>query len=217
MKEVLDHNRDRVAGSDILQRLGLEASKYFIVSLHREENVDSKERLGQLVAALNELAIRYDYPVILSTHPRTRSRLSSLDGVTLNERIRDLKPFGFHDYNHLQTNCFCAISDSGTIAEEASILDFPAITPRDAIERPEAIDSGNIVLTGLVRDTITQAVELVTRIHAERRTRSEHCSIPDDYAIDNTSERVLKLIVGTAKLSNGWDGIRTHDHLGAKT
>ncbi|MGN6279401.1 MAG: non-hydrolyzing UDP-N-acetylglucosamine 2-epimerase [Sphingomonas sp.] len=215
MKEVLDHYRDRIAASDVLARLDLEADKYFIVSLHREENVDSKARLGQLITALNHLAERYDFPVIVSTHPRTRKRLDSLDGVTLDRRIRDMKPFGFHDYNHLQMNAFCAISDSGTIAEESSILDFPALTPRDAIERPEALDTGNIVATGLDSDTIAEAVELVTAVHAERRARGAHCPIPDDYRIDNTSERVVKLILGTAKLSNGWDGIRMHDYVGA--
>ena len=213
MREVLDHYRAQIENSDILGRLGLKAGNYFIVSLHREENVDSKERLGQLVDALNKLADRYDLPVIVSTHPRTRKRLEVLDGVALDHRVRDLKPFGFHDYNHLQMNAFCAISDSGTIAEESSILDFPAITPRDAIERPEALDTGNIVVTGLRSDTIAEAVELVTGIHAAHRARGEQCSVPDDYAIRNTSERVVKLIVGTARLSNGWDGIRMHDYV----
>ena len=198
MREVLDHYRPMIEASDVLSRLSLEPGRYFIVSLHREENVDSKERLGQLVAALNTLAERYDYPVILSTHPRTRNRLEALDRRALDKRVRDLKPFGFHDYNHLQMNAFCAISDSGT---------------RDAIERPEAMDTGNIVVTGLDTDTITGAVELVTSIHAERRAAGERCPIPADYSITNTSERVIKLIAGTARLSNGWDGIRMHDHV----
>jgi len=213
MREVLEHYRKAIESSDILQELGLEPGRYFIVSLHREENVDSKERLGQLVVALNLLAEKYGFPIIVSTHPRTRKRLDALDGAVFDPRIRDMKPFGFHDYNHLQMNAFCAISDSGTIAEEASILDFAAITPRDAIERPEALDTGNIVVTGLNSDTILEAVEMVTRFYAERRERGERCVIPDDYAIDDTSERVIKLIVGTARLSNGWDGIRIHDYI----
>lgn len=213
MREVLEHYRKAIESSDILDRLGLEQGRYFIVSLHREENVDSKERLGQLVVALNLLAEKYGFPIIVSTHPRTRKRLDALDGAVFDPRIRDMKPFGFHDYNHLQMNAFCAISDSGTIAEEASILDFAAITPRDAIERPEALDTGNIVVTGLNSDTILEAVDMVTRLYAERRKRGERCTIPDDYAIDNTSERVIKLIVGTARLSNGWDGIRIHDYI----
>ena len=213
MREVLEHYRPQIEGSGVLGELELETGKYFIVSLHREENVDSKPRLAQLVEALNALAQKYEYPVILSTHPRTRKRLDALDGVAFDERIRDLKPFGFHDYNNLQMNAFCAISDSGTIAEESSILDFPAITPRDAIERPEAMDTGNIVVTGLDAGTIAEAVELVTALHAERQAAGERCPMPDDYAITNTSERVVKLVLGTARLSNGWDGIRMHDYV----
>jgi UDP-N-acetylglucosamine 2-epimerase (non-hydrolysing) len=213
MGEVLQHYRPAIEASDVLSRLGLEKGRYFVVSLHREENVDSKDRLGQLVHALNTLAERYDYPVIVSTHPRTRNRLDALDGAALDKRVRDLKPFGFHDYNHLQMNAFCAISDSGTIAEESSILDFPAITPRDAIERPEAMDTGNIVVTGLDAGTIGEAVELVTAIHAERRAAGERCPVPADYCIANSSERVVKLIVGTARLSNAWDGIRMHEYI----
>ncbi|UIP07379.1 UDP-N-acetylglucosamine 2-epimerase (non-hydrolyzing) [Erythrobacter sp. SDW2] len=212
MREVLETYRSQIEASAILGQLGLEKAKYFIVSLHREENVDSKPRLAQLVEALNGLAARYDVPVIVSTHPRTRKRLDAMD-VKFDSRVRDLKPFGFHDYNHLQMNAFCAISDSGTIAEESSILDFPAITPRDAIERPEAMDTGNIVVTGLDAGTIGEAVELVTKIHAAREAAGEHCPIPEDYAITNTSERVVKLILGTARLSNGWDGIRMHDYI----
>jgi UDP-N-acetylglucosamine 2-epimerase (non-hydrolysing) len=213
MGEVLQHYRPAIEASDVLSRLGLEKGRYFVVSLHREENVDSKDRLGQLVHALNTLAERYDYPVIVSTHPRTRNRLDALDGAALDQRVRDLKPFGFHDYNNLQMNAFCAISDSGTIAEESSILDFPAVTPRDAIERPEAMDTGNIVVTGLDAGTIGEAVELVTAIHAERRAAGERCPVPADYCIANSSERVVKLIVGTARLSNAWDGIRMHEYI----
>jgi UDP-N-acetylglucosamine 2-epimerase (non-hydrolysing) len=212
MREVLENYRPQIEASGILGELGLERGKYFIVSLHREENVDSKPRLAQLVEALNGLAARYDMPVIVSTHPRTRKRLDAME-VQFDPRVRDLKPFGFHDYNHLQMNAFCAISDSGTIAEESSILDFPAITPRDAIERPEAMDTGNIVVTGLDAGTICEAVELVTKVHAARQVAGEHCPIPEDYQITNTSERVVKLILGTARLSNGWDGIRMHDYI----
>jgi len=212
MREVLEAYRSQIEASGILGELELEQGKYFIVSLHREENVDSKPRLAQLVEALNSLAERYDMPVIVSTHPRTRKRLDAMD-VTFDSRVRDLKPFGFHDYNHLQMNAFCAISDSGTIAEESSILDFPAITPRDAIERPEALDTGNIVVTGLDAGTIGEAVELVTKVHADRQATGEHCPIPEDYQILNTSERVTKLILGTARLSNSWDGIRMHDYV----
>lgn len=213
MREVLNHYRSQIEASTVLDRLGLTTGGYFIVSLHREENVDSSERLRSLVETLNDLAERYDYPVIVSTHPRTRKRLENLDDVALDKRVRWLKAFGFLDYNHLQMHAFCAISDSGTIAEESTILDFPAITPRDAIERPEAMDTGGIVVTGLDRDTMIAAIEAVTALHARRKAAGEVRDIPADYQVTNTSERVLALILGTARLSNSWDGIRTHDYL----
>lgn len=213
MREVLDHYRPRIEQSDILARLELTPGGYYIVSMHREENVDSKERLLELVATLNELAIRDDMPVIMSTHPRTRRRLDALEGVELDPRVRYLKPFGFHDYNHLQMHARCAISDSGTIAEESAILDFPAITPRDAIERPEALDTGNIVVTGVNRDAILAGIDAVVAMHGERKAAGLPGVVPADYAIGNTSERVVKLILGTARLSNGWDGIRMHDYM----
>ena len=213
MREVLDNYREQIAASDVLARLELTRGEYFVVSMHREENVDSKSRLASLVSTLNALAEKYRYPVIVSTHPRTRDRLDKLPGIKLDERVSYMKPFGFHDYNHLQQQSFCAISDSGTIAEESSILDFPAITPRDAIERPEAIDTGNIILTGLDQDVMLSAIEVVTALHARRRRDGECCGIPADYQVGNTSERVLSLILGTAKLSNSWDGIRTHDYM----
>lgn len=210
MREVLEHYRPRIEASDVLQRLGLSPRGYFIVSLHREENVDSRERLGELVGALSELAVRYDRPVIVSTHPRTRKRLEAA-GMVADERVSFMKPFGFHDYNHLQMNAFCAISDSGTIAEEASLLNFPAITPRDAIERPEALDTGSIMVTGLSRAAILRGVEVATRLFTARAARGDRCPLPDDYAVTNTSERVASLILGTAPLSNGWDGIRANE------
>jgi UDP-N-acetylglucosamine 2-epimerase (non-hydrolysing) len=212
MREVLEHYRERIAASTVLAELGLTAGGYFIVSMHREENVDSKARLASLVDTLNGLAERHAMPVIVSTHPRTRKRLDAIEGLRLHEQVRWLKPFGFHDYNHLQMHAYCAISDSGTIAEESAMLDFPAITPRDAIERPEAMDTGNIVVTGLDPRTIEAGIALVTAIHAERKAAGIAPPCPADYAITNTSERVVKLILGTARLSNGWDGIRQHDY-----
>ena len=211
MREVLTHYLPQITASDVLGRLGLTANGYFIVSLHREENVDSSARLRSLAQTLNALAQRYDMPVIVSTHPRTRKRLDVLTDIALDARVQYMKPFGFHDYNQLQMNAFCAVSDSGTIAEESSILGFPAITPRDAIERPEALDVGCIVMTGLDPDTIVAGVDAVTRAFAERRATGQPNPVPADYCIPNTAERVLGLILGTAKLSNGWDGIRMND------
>lgn len=211
MREVLDHYVAQIDASDILPRLGLTQRGYFIVSLHREENVDNSARLAALVAALNALAAKYDMPVIVSTHPRTRKRLEAMGGKTLDPHVSYMKPFGFHDYNNLQKNAFCAVSDSGTIAEEASILGFPAITPRDAIERPEGLDVGCLIMTGLQTDSMLAGVDAVTRMFAERQAAGIAHPVPADYTIDNTSERVVSLMLGTARLSNSWDGIRVND------
>lgn len=210
MREVLEHYLDRIDASDMVERLGLRPREYFIVSLHREENVDNRARLTSLVQALNDAAERYGYPIILSTHPRTRKRLDTL-GVAFHALVQDAKPFGFHDYNKLQKSAYCAISDSGTIAEEASILGFPAITPRDAIERPEGIDVGCIVMTGVDRDAIALGIETVVDAFAEREALGLPQPIPADYCITNTSERVVNLVIGTARLSNQWDGVRKND------
>jgi UDP-N-acetylglucosamine 2-epimerase len=211
MREVLDHYRTQIEQSDVLDRMQLKRRGYFIVSLHREENVDSITRLLQLADTLDALAAEHAMPVIVSTHPRTRKRLDALSQRASHPLVQYLKPFGFHDYNHLQMNAYCAISDSGTIAEEASILGFPAITPRDAIERPEGIDTGCIVMTGLNRETILDAVSAVTKMFSEREASGVPHPVPADYCITNTSERVASLILGTARLSNSWDGIRAND------
>lgn len=208
MREVLDHYREEIEASDILDRLGLAAGGYYLVSLHREENVDSKARLAALVETLNRLAVRDGMPVIVSTHPRTRLRLDALGDMTLDPRVQWLKPFGFHDYNALQLRARCTLSDSGTIAEEAAILGFPAITPRDSIERPEAMDTGSIIVTGLHPDAMLAGVDAAVALF-DRDGRV----IPADYEIANTSDRVVKLILGTARLSNDWDGIRLHDYV----
>ena len=211
MREVLEHYRSRIDASDVVSRLDLTARRYFVVSLHREENVDNSARLAALVDTLNALAEKHDMPVIVSTHPRTRKRLDALDTLTLDPRVRWMKPFGFHDYNKLQMDAFCAISDSGTIAEESSILGFPAVTPRDAIERPEGLDVGCIILTGLDCGAILSGVDATTQMFEERQQRGLPQPVPADYCITNTSERVVSLILGTAGLSNAWDGIRMND------
>lgn len=209
MREILDHYRDRIEQSDVLSRLGLSDRDYFIVSLHREENVDRVDRLSSLIDALNRIAAHYDMPIIVSTHPRTRKRLDALKHLFLSDRVQWLKPFGFYDYNKLQMRSFCAISDSGTIAEECSMLGFPAITPRDAIERPEGLDVGSLIMTGLQSDTILDAITAITRGHADRNSAKQIHPVPADYCIMNTSERVVNLVIGTARLSNSWDGVRT--------
>lgn len=203
MREVLDDNLPAIQASDATERLGLEAQKFLLVSLHRAENVDNKEQLTQLLSVLNTLAERFDMPVIVSTHPRTRHRLDDLGAVS-DKRIQFLKPFGYHDYVKLQMDSFCTVSDSGTISEESSILGFPAVTTRTAMERPEAMDSGHIVLTGLDTDTIVESIRFVT-------SNAEHARqqpIAPEYQVTNVSHRVVKLILGTAKLGHLWDGIR---------
>ncbi|SIO22049.1 UDP-N-acetylglucosamine 2-epimerase (non-hydrolysing) [Parasphingorhabdus marina DSM 22363] len=210
MREVLDQFSRQIAESEILSTLGLTRGEFFVVSLHREENVDNQARLKVLLEALNELGEKYGYPLVVSTHPRTRQRLEKLD-MSVHKNVAFEKPFGFHDYNRLQKSAFCVISDSGTIAEEASILGFPAITPRDAIERPEGIDVGCIMMTGVDKESIVNAVEIVTRMYEERGKDGSGIPIPADYTITNTSERVVKHILGTARVSNKWDGIRLND------
>lgn len=202
MREVLEHSLPKITSSDILSKLNLSPRKYFIISLHREENVDSQNNLLKAVQAINELHRVYDLPVVISTHPRTQDRLEKLDIKYDSDNIRFLKPFGFFDYNNLQLNSFCAVSDSGTISEESSILDFPAVTLRNSIERPEALDTGSILLTGLNKDSLIDGVRVAT---ASREIFSNTPrEIPEQYMIRNTSERVLRLITSTAKLTNNW-------------
>lgn len=200
MREVLESKMNEIVSSDILQRLELESEKYFIVSVHREENVDSRDNLEKVVQCLLGLYEKYKYSIVVSTHPRTRNRLESLAADLGEADIRFLKPFGFFDYNKLQLESFCAISDSGTISEESAILGFPAVTLRNSIERPEALDAGSIIITGLNPDVLLQSVEIVTN-EKEMFPDSE---MPDEYQVRNTSLRVLKLITGTAKLALKW-------------
>ena len=207
MKEVLMAHIEKIKSSNALAKLNLTEKKYFLASIHREENVDRKESLLMLVDALERIAGEFDMPVIVSTHPRTRNRLEKLGRKDISEKIVFMKPFGFFDYVKLQMHAKCVISDSGTICEESSMLNFPAITVRNAIERPEAMDTGSIVVTGVDPDVIIDAIKLQTSDDIMKNL----VSVPDDYKIENTSERVVKLIIGTAKLSNLWNGIKYND------
>lgn len=161
MREVLDHYMPKILESDVLARLGLREREYFIVSAHREENVDSPEMLRDLIDSLNALVETYGFPVIVSTHPRTRKRLDDMVDVRLDERILFSKPFGFHDYIYLQMKACCVLSDSGTITEEASLLNLPAVTIRNAHERPEGMDVGTLIMSGLKRERVLAAVKTV--------------------------------------------------------
>jgi len=194
MKEVLAHYRDGIARSTVLSRLGLSAGKYFVVSAHREENVDSQENLTELLTTLDALADKYRLPIIVSTHPRTRNRLEALKdvGTSINPLVRFLKPFGFFDYIKLQTNAHCVLSDSGTITEEASLLGFPAVTLRRAHERPEGMDVGVLIMCGLERNQVLNAVEVVV---SQARCSAAPSPLVPDYDVDNVSKKVVRVVL----------------------
>lgn len=205
MKEVLDYYLPKIEGSRALYDLSLKPNCYFLVSTHREENVDNPENLSRILHVLNTLAEDYNIPVIVSTHPRTRKKIEKLTDLQINSLIKFLKPFGFLDYVNLQMNALCVLSDSGTISEESSILNFPAISLRQSMERPEAQDAGTIVLTGFEPEVVLNAIHSVVK---EFEITGGYKRIAYEYTIDNTSWRVLKLILGNTKLSNLWDGIK---------
>lgn len=224
MKEVLDYYKTKIDRSDVLTRLNLtssltprtahpapHANNYFLVSVHREENVDNPENLQKILIVLNKLAEKYKYPVIVSTHPRTRKKLESPHAANPapHALIQFLKPFGFLDYIHLEQNALCTISDSGTISEESAILSFPAISLRQSMERPEAQDAGTIILTGFDPDIVLSSIETTIAEHKQPSTLHPAPRTPHvvDYSITDTSWRVLKLILGNTKLSNKWYGI----------
>jgi UDP-N-acetyl-L-fucosamine synthase len=204
MKEVLDYYKDSIDRSEIVKQLGLDVKKYFVVSAHREENVDNEENLLSIVEILNSLSADYNIPIIVSTHPRTRKKLGLIKNVKIDDRVSFLKPFGFFDYIQLQKNALCTLSDSGTISEESSILNFPAISLRNSMERPEAQDTGSISLTGLNYESVLQCVKIAISEQTSRLIKQ----VPADYMISDCSWRVLKLIVGNAGLSNLWHGIK---------
>ena len=197
MKEVLDFHREAIEASEVHAELGLEKGKYFTVSIHREENVDDPEHLTSLVSAINELAERYKYPLVFSVHPRTRKRLEA-GGHQLHPLVKALKPQGFFNYVALQKGAFCTLSDSGTIAEEASILGFPAVTVREAHERPEGMDEGAVIMTGMSKERILQAVEMTVAQFASQGP----CRIPADYDVDQVSWTVAKIIMGYTDFVN---------------
>jgi len=192
MREVLDHYMPRIEESGVLHQLGLEAGKYFIVSAHREENVDTPQNLLDLVETLNALAETYRHPVIVSTHPRTRMRLDALDLGKIDPLIRFLKPFGFCDYIKLQMEALCVLSDSGTITEEASLLNLPAITIRNAHERPEGMDAGTLIMSGLRKERVLDAVRVIVSQHV----RSARAMPPvQDYEAVAVSRQVLRVVL----------------------
>ncbi|GMT46331.1 MAG: UDP-N-acetylglucosamine 2-epimerase (non-hydrolyzing) [bacterium] len=261
MWEVLRQNRKKIDRSNILETLSgqiqegaerqnlrksaksvssafhLSPKDYFMVSVHREENVDNPENLKKILTVLNSLAVQYKLPVIVSTHPRTRKRIENLrksvapasSAFYLDPLIHFMKPFGFTDYIALQKNACCTISDSGTISEESTMLGFPAISLRQSMERPEAQDAGKIILTGFEPDIVLNAIATVIDEYKDKRQKEKDNKVnnnvrqttfdfellsfvldkkqPTEYFIPNTSWRVVKLILGNTKLSNKWWGI----------
>ncbi|PJE43441.1 MAG: UDP-N-acetylglucosamine 2-epimerase (non-hydrolyzing) [Pseudomonas sp.] len=192
MHEVLDYYRPKIEASAVLAREGLEAGKFFIVSAHREENVDTPDNLRDLLATLRALADEYGYPLIVSTHPRTRKRLEALGESLEHPLIRFSKPFGLLDYIKLQMNAFCVLSDSGTITEEASLLNLPAVTLRNAHERPEGMDQGTLIMSGLKKDSVLSAVKVITSQH---QPGSRRIPLVPDYEGGPVSLQVVRVVL----------------------
>lgn len=192
MREVLDYYMPKIQASDVLALMGLEQGRYFIVSMHREENVDTPENLTDLVQTLNVLAEQYQIPVIVSTHPRTQKRLDGLSLGKLDSRIQFLKPFGFCDYVKLQMEALCVVSDSGTITEEASLLNLPAVTIRNTHERPEGMDVGTLIMAGLKKDSVLDAVRVIIAQH-DRNIRV--MALVKDYDAKSVAKKILRIVL----------------------
>lgn len=199
MREVLDHYMPKIKDSTILSDQNLVAGKFFIVSMHREENVDTRENLIDMVETLNTLAEEYDIPVIVSTHPRTRKRLDELNMSGLHPHIQFLKPFGFCDYIKLQMEALCVISDSGTITEEASLLDLPAVTIRNAHERPEGMDEGTLIMAGLKKKQVLEAVRVII---AQQSSSTRVIPPVAEYESKVVSKQLLRIVLSYIEYIN---------------
>jgi UDP-N-acetylglucosamine 2-epimerase len=201
LREVLDMYRSAIDETKILEKLGVSQGRYFLISAHRQENVDNPLRLELLIQSLNMIAETWSYPVLVSTHPRMRKKMEELGVNAPHKLVQFHEPFGFLDYNKLQLESACVLSDSGTIAEESSILGFPAVTLRGAIERPEALDTGSILMVDLDPERVVAGVRFVMN-------RQGRPQVPTDYCIPNTSERVVNFILSTAAQHKSWSGLR---------
>jgi UDP-N-acetylglucosamine 2-epimerase (non-hydrolysing) len=198
--EILNDHKDAIGKSNILTELSLEAKKYFLVSAHRQENVDSDSRLLELLKTLNSVADQYKCPVLVSTHPRTQVRIKRIS-LDMNPLVNFHEPFGFIDYNKLQLNSRMVLSDSGTIAEESIMLNFPAITIRDSMERPEALEAGSLVMCGLKAERVLEAIDLV-----ENSTKPQ--PTPHEYSFPDVSMRIVNFLISTVHKNEFWNGIR---------
>jgi len=191
MKEILYHYMDRIKSSTVLKDLKLRENDFFVVSTHREENVDSEQNFSDLLESLNAIVKKYDKRVIVSTHPRTMKRLIEMDKLKLNKKVEFMKPMGLFDYVKLQMDAYCVISDSGTITEESSILNFPAITIRQAHERPEGMDEGTLIMTGLKKDNVIESINVVV---SQSNKKDRQFKLVKDYDVDNFSKKVVKIV-----------------------
>jgi UDP-N-acetylglucosamine 2-epimerase (non-hydrolysing) len=190
MFEVLNHYREGIDASDVLTRLGLEKGKFFVVSAHREENIDSDKNFAKLVEALNTVAEHYNFPVIVSTHPRTQKRVDAM-GAKFHKNVRLLKPLGFKDYNKLQLDAKAVLSDSGTINEESSILNFPALNIREAHERPEGMEEAAVMMVGLEAERVMQGLQV---LEGQGRDDDRTLRLVSDYSMPNVAEKVVRII-----------------------
>ena len=192
MTEVLNNNIEKIIQSDVLEREKLETKKYILMSIHREENLDSKKNFEDLLDSIEALTNEYKMPIIISTHPRTRKKLDEINYQENNQLVRFSKPYGFHDYNKLQMEAFCVISDSGTIAEEGSILNLPAVTIRQAHERPEGMDETTVIMSGLSKSRVIHSVQVAT---AHNQSEDRLIKPVKDYEADNVSKKILRIII----------------------
>lgn len=189
MGEVLAANAEKIAASSILDRLGLEQEKFFLLSAHREENIDLEENFLSLMDAVNTAAAAYEMPVIYSVHPRSKKFIEQRN-YRFHPLVREMQPFGFLDYNKLQKNAYCVISDSGTLSEESALLGFPAVLLRTSTERPEALDQGRVIIGGITAESVGQAIDLAVGM----RRNQETTECPDDYMCRNVSAKVVRII-----------------------
>lgn len=199
MREVIDYYLPKIHKSKIREKLNLDKARYFLVSAHREENVDTRHNLINLLNVLNALATEYQIPVVVSTHPRTQKRLNELNVQKVSDLISFLKPFGFCDYVKLQMDSFCVVSDSGTITEESSLLNLPAITIRNTHERPEGMDSGILIMTGLEEQRVLDAVKIV---NAQRDQKSFDFKPVQEYEETNISKKILRIVLSYTEYVN---------------
>ena len=197
MREVLRDHMEKIEKSDVLERLGLEKGKYILLSSHREENIDNEENFMSLMTAINNIAERYQMPVIYSTHPRSQKYIDKRN-FKFHPLVQNLKPFGFMDYNKLQMNSYCVLSDSGTLSEESAMLGFPGVLIRTSTERPEVLDKGSVVIGGITDKTVEQALELAVSM----RENKEEVVMAEDYADTNVSVKVVKIIQSYTDIVN---------------